>query len=251
MRSFTADDGAEIAYDVVGEGEAVVLHHGFASDAVTNFVRPGVARAIVDSGRSAVLVDARGHGASSKPHDPAAYAGERMVRDVRQLLDATGLDRAHFLGYSMGAFIGMRLAPVDERVASLVLGGVGLGQISRYVPVAAERIVEALETEHPERINDARAKAFRSFADATKADRLALAALQRAGSPFPPVDRLADIAVPTLVLNGAADTLAGPPGPLAAAIPGARAESVPGDHLSAVVQPEFRQATVRFLDALA
>ncbi len=251
MSSFVAADGAEIAYEVLGEGEAVVLHHGFASNAATNFVRPGVARAVVDSGRSAVLIDARGHGASSKPHDPRAYAGGAMVDDVRRLLDVLRLERAHFVGYSMGAFVGMRLAVVDGRLRSLVLGGVGLGQMTRNRPEVAERIAEALETAHPELVAEARARSFRTFADATKADRLALAALQRSGSLVPPLQVLAAIAVPTLVLNGTGDTLAGPPGLLAEAILGARAESVPGDHLSAVVHPEFGQAIVNFLDSLA
>lgn len=251
MRHFRAADGTEIGYDVLGEGEAVIMHHGFASDAKTNFVRPGVAGAVVESGRTVVLIDARGHGSSSKPHDPAAYSSGVFVSDVRRLLDVLDLAAAHFVGYSMGAFIGMRLAPADERVCSLVLGGVGLGQIARHRPEVSARIAEALEAKQPELVSDATARAFRSFADATKADRLALAALQRAGPPIPRLDELAAIAVPTLVLNGTADTLAGSPEPLAEAIPGARAQSVPGDHLSAVVQPEFRQAVVSFLDGLA
>ena len=56
MRFFTSFDGVEIAYDVLGEGDPVVMHHGFASDSRTNWLRPGVAAAVMDSGRQVVLV---------------------------------------------------------------------------------------------------------------------------------------------------------------------------------------------------
>jgi pimeloyl-ACP methyl ester carboxylesterase len=250
VRRFASFDGLEIAYDVLGDGDAVVLHHGFSSSSSTNWVRTRVAAAIVDSGRQAVLIDARGHGESAKPHEPAAYANGAMVNDVRSLLDVLGLESVHFVGYSMGGFVALRLAPVEPRVRSLVLGGVGLGQIRTRHPETQRLIAEALEADDPAQIASPMARSFRNFADATKADRLALAAVQRSGDLFASLEDLAKITVPTLVVNGVDDTLAGPPAPLAELISGARWESVPGDHLSAVVHPEFRQAVVNFLDSL-
>jgi pimeloyl-ACP methyl ester carboxylesterase len=250
MKRFASFDGVEIAYDVLGEGDPVVMHHGFASESVTNWVRAGVAEHVLASGFQVVLIDARGHGESGKPHDPAAYAGGAMVRDVACLLDVLELDRVHLVGYSMGSFVAMRLTPAEPRVRSLVLGGAGMGQIRTRQPAAALRIAEALEAGDPAAVTDPMARAFRNFADATGADRLALAAVQRSGSPFPSLEDLGNIAVPTLVVNGDRDTLAGPPEALAEAIRGARAKLVPGDHLSAVVQPEFRGAVVDFLTGL-
>jgi pimeloyl-ACP methyl ester carboxylesterase len=125
-----------------------------------------------------------------------------------------------------------------------------MGQIRTRRPEAALRIAEALEADEPATITDATARAFRNFADATGADRLALAAVQRSGNPFPSLEDLGRIAVPTLVVNGDRDTLVGQPQALAEAITGARAKLVPGDHLSAVVKPEFRQAIVDFLGGL-
>jgi pimeloyl-ACP methyl ester carboxylesterase len=250
MKRFASFDGVEIAYDVLGEGDPVVMHHGFASESVTNWVGAGVVELVLASGFQVVLIDARGHGESAKPHDPAAYAGGAMVRDVAALLDFLELDWVHLVGYSMGSFVAMRLAPVEPRVHSLVLGGAGLGQIRSRRPADASGIAEALEAADPATIADPTARAFRNFADATGADRLALAAVQRSGNPFPSLDDLGRIAVPTLVVTGDRDTLVGPPEALAEAIGGARAELVPGDHLSAVVQPEFRQAVVDFLAGL-
>jgi pimeloyl-ACP methyl ester carboxylesterase len=250
MKRFASFDGVEIAYDVLGDGDPVVMHHGFASDSVTNWVRAGVVEPVLASGRQVVLLDARGHGESDKPHDPAAYAGGAMVRDVAGLLDFLELEWVHLVGSSMGSFVAMRLAPTEPRVRSLVLGGAGMGQIRTRRPEAALRIAEALEADEPATITDATARAFRNFADATGADRLALAAVQRSGNPFPSLEDLGRIAVPTLVVNGDRDTLVCQPQALAEAITGARAKLVPGDHLSAVVKPEFRQAIVDFLGGL-
>ena len=249
MNRFSSFDGTQIAFEVLGEGEPVVMLHGFASDSRTNFVRPGVAQAVVDSGRRVVLIDARGHGESGKPHDPAAYGKGAMVRDVQGLLDCLHIERFDLVGYSMGAFVAVKLAPLEPRLRSLVLGGVGLAQLRRP-PGDAIRIAEALEAPDPASIAAPTPRSFRNFADATHADRFALAALQRGGDFFPAEAELGLVTVPTLVLNGAKDTLAGDPAPLAAAIPAGRSETVPGDHLSAVVQPEFRQAVVRFLESV-
>ncbi len=251
MKSFSSFDGVEIAYDVLGEGDPVVMMHGFASDSRTNWLRPGVARAVIESGRQAVLLDARGHGESAKPRDVASYTGGAMVRDVVCLLDYLGLGAAHTVGYSMGSFTAVRLAAAEPHLVSLVLGGIGLAQILDGHLDGAQEIATGLETESAESISDSRALAFRRFADATGSDRLALAAVQRAGDLLPAVDDLARIAVPSIVINGVDDSLAGSPRDLAAAIAGARWQSVPGDHLSAVVKPEFRQALVNFLDGLA
>ena len=71
-----------------------------------------------------ILLDARGHGRSDKPHEPAAYDMALMAGDVAAVLDAVNLSKAHFLGYSMGGIVGFALAKyAPERVHSLLLGG--------------------------------------------------------------------------------------------------------------------------------
>jgi pimeloyl-ACP methyl ester carboxylesterase len=247
MPRFESFDGLEIAYEEMGQGPVALLHHGFASDSVTNWVRPGVAAAVAAAGRRVVLIDARGHGRSEKPHDPASYGDHALACDVQALLDHLGVEQVDVVGYSMGAFIAMLLPAIEPRVRSLVLGGAGLGQESISGEDRVLRIAEALEADDPNGISDATARAFRNFADATGADRLALAALQRARTGPPGLAQLQAIAVPTLVVNGERDTMVGPPESLAKAIPGARFAVVPGDHISAVVKPEFRQSILDFL----
>jgi len=249
MESFASFDGVRIAFDEMGTGDAVLLHHGFASDSQINWVRPGVAGAIATAGLRAVMIDARGHGRSEKPHDAESYAGNAMARDVQALLDHLEIGDVAVVGYSMGSFVAVDVAVSDPRVRRIVLCGVGSGQASVSNRARAGRIADALSAPDKATITDPTALAFRNFADATGSDREALAAVQRSRYRPPGPDVLGSIKVPTLVVNGEADTLVGPLDSFSEAIPGAQLVIVPGDHLSAVLKPEFREAVVEFLSA--
>ncbi len=249
MERFASFDGTSIAYAVSGGGDgdggAVVLHHGFASTSEINWVRPGIVDALVKAGRRAVLIDARGHGESDHPHDPSAYGDGAMARDVRALLDHLGLRQVDIVGYSMGSFVALAVAAVEGRTRSLCLGGAGTGQVERDGE-AAEAIARALEADDPSSVTDRSGRAFRSFADATGQDRIALAAIQRSGLPFDET-AVRTIDVPTIVVNGDRDTLVGDPDSLARLMRRARSVRVPGDHLSAVVRPQFKDTVVSWV----
>src|ERR1700726_3165835 len=104
MPSFS-HDGAEIAFFDEGAGEPIVLVHGFASNKEVNWVAPGWVTTLARAGRRVIALDNRGHGASTKLYDPAAYHSERMAGDVVALLDHLGIATADVMGYSMGARI--------------------------------------------------------------------------------------------------------------------------------------------------
>ena len=248
MERFESFDGTAIAYTIAGEGPDALLLHGFAADHHVNWVAPGVVDALVAAGRRVIAYDARGHGQSDKPHDPAAYENDAMARDARALLDHLGVERVDVVGYSMGALVTTRLVPDEPRTRSAVLGGIGGRSRGRRGLSGEQRaaIATALETDDPAGIANASARAFRSFADHTGADRLALAAIQRAATPEART-RLEAFAVPTLVIAGDGDTLAGSPQMLAERIPGAVARVVKGSHLGAVADPAFRAAVVEFV----
>jgi pimeloyl-ACP methyl ester carboxylesterase len=171
-----------------------------------------------------------------------------MIKDIQLLLDHLGVERVHVVGYSMGSLVSSRLVPLEPRAASLILGGVGGRVGTEQRPMNHLAIAEALEADDPESIKNAAARAFRAFADTTGADRLALAAIQRA--PAGERAALEEITVPTLVLTGDADVLVGPPGLLADKIPGATFKVLKGDHLSAVSDPAFPRSIVEFIESV-
>ncbi|MGH2852598.1 MAG: alpha/beta fold hydrolase [Solirubrobacteraceae bacterium] len=252
MRSFKSWDQVEIAYQEWGERTAlptVVLHHGFVADANANWVATGVLDALLAAGRRVIAPDARGHGSSEKPHDPACYGEQRMARDLAVLLEVSGESQIDLVGYSMGAVVSLIFASEDQRVRRLVVGGVGSGVIEcggvdrRAVPNDA--IIDALLVEDPATIERPEAAAFRMLADALGADRKALAA--QASSIYRGDIALDRISAQALVLAGESDPLAIRPEVLSEAIPGATLQILSGDHIGAIADPRFTQSIVDFL----
>jgi pimeloyl-ACP methyl ester carboxylesterase len=247
-----ASDGVKLAYEKVGKGDAVVLVHGFGSSRQQNWKSTGWYGSLTEAGFGVVAMDCRGHGESDKPHDEVFYGHARMAEDVAMVMDAAGLAAAPLVGYSMGGFIGLRLAASSpERVSRLALGGVGEFYL-RGPRIADEgsrsRLAEALVVADKNSITDKRGRMFRDFADQPGKDRFALAACMRAMSPQLPMEILAGMGQPVLVVCGEFDDVAGAPGPLAAAFPQGQAVTIPGrDHMSAVGERKTRQAVVDFL----
>jgi pimeloyl-ACP methyl ester carboxylesterase len=257
MKTFTTWDALQIAYQEWGGDEAtgglppVVLHHGFVANANANWVATGVVDALTSAGRKVIAPDARGHGRSEKPHDPARYGEDRMARDLACLLDAIGAPQVDLVGYSMGAIVSLIFTSTDPtRVRRLAIGGVGSGVIEcggvdrRAVPNDA--IIEALEAQDASRLEVVpAAAAFRQLADALKGDREALVAQSR--SIYRGEIALDRISSPTLVLAGDTDPLAIRPQVLADAIPDATLQILAGNHIEALGDPRFTQSIVDFL----
>lgn len=240
-------DGVEIAFLDEGEGEPVVLVHGFASNKEVNWVAPGWIATLTRAGRRAIALDNRGHGASTKLYDPAAYHSTIMAEDVRSLLDHLRLPRADVFGYSMGARITAYLALAHPgRVRSAVLGGLGI-QLVEGVGLP-EELAQGLEAPSLAAVTDPMARTFRSFAEQTKSDLRALAACLRGSRQTLSRAEVERIAVPLLVAVGAKDAIAGSPQELAALIPGARALTIPDrDHMLAVGDKAFKAGVLEFL----
>jgi pimeloyl-ACP methyl ester carboxylesterase len=119
---FVDNRGVRIYYDTVGKGPPLVLHHG-TSGSGSDWVDLGYVEALKND-YQLILVDARGHGSSDKPHEPASYDLSLRTSDVVSVLDGLDLPKADFLGYSLGGWIGFGLAKhAPERFNSFVLGG--------------------------------------------------------------------------------------------------------------------------------
>jgi len=246
VERFDSFDGTKLAYEVIGSGPPVLLLHGIVVDSYINFIRPGVAGALESAGFQAVMYDQRGHGESDKPHEPQAYADHAMEKDVGAFLDHLGIERCAYVGYSMGAMIGMHVIPNEPRVAAAVLGGVGGNTVMRHEGGAgANPIAEAMLAPDKNSVNPT-VRSFRDFADLVGSDKQAIAAAASASGFRDALDP-SRIGVPTLVLCGDNDPLAGDPAELAKLIPDATSKVVGGSHLNVVNNPQFQQALVEFL----
>jgi pimeloyl-ACP methyl ester carboxylesterase len=240
-------DGVEIAYETMGEGEPILLIHGFASNRVVNWVSTGWTNLLAADGRQVIAIDNRGHGESEKLHDPAAYGAPVMADDAARLLRHLGHGRADVMGYSMGARIAAFLAMNHPSlVRSAVFAGLGERMITGVG--GAEAVARALEAESVDEVTEPGPRAFRLFADATGSDRLALAACMRSSRQKITAEALGEIAVPVLVAVGTEDDIAGLPEPLAAVLRDGRALAIPGrDHMKAVGDRVYKQGVLDFL----
>jgi pimeloyl-ACP methyl ester carboxylesterase len=235
----------EIAYLDEGEGEPIVLVHGFASNKEVNWVAPGWFAALTRAGRRAIALDNRGHGESSKLYNPADYDRAKMAEDVRALLDHLGIARADVMGYSMGARITANLALAHpKRLRSAIFGGLGIRLVSGGgLP---PNVVRALEAPSIDEVTDPQGFMFRRFAEQTKSDLRALAACAGAG-PLPR-EQVASLTIPALIAVGTKDTIAGSPQELAQLLPEGRVLEIPDrDHMLAVGDRVYKEGVLAFL----
>jgi pimeloyl-ACP methyl ester carboxylesterase len=114
----------KIYYEVEGQGPPLLLHHGLTGS-MNSFKTYGYTEALKPKYKL-ILMDARGHGKSSKLYTPDSYRLKTLVNDVVSLLDTLNVDKTHYLGYSWGGRIGLAVAKyAPDRFNSLIIGGMG------------------------------------------------------------------------------------------------------------------------------
>jgi pimeloyl-ACP methyl ester carboxylesterase len=120
----TTDDGIRLYCEQAGSGTPIVFVHEFAGDCrswepqVRHFSRR----------YRCITYNARGYPPSDVPEDIQRYSQERARDDVRAVLDGLGIERAHVVGLSMGAFATLHFGMAyGARALSLVAAGVGSG----------------------------------------------------------------------------------------------------------------------------
>lgn len=241
-------DGVRLHYEVHGpeHGSPLVAVHGFASDYRLNWVGTRWQEALTSAGFRVYGLDCRGHGHSDKPHDPKAYAIETMAADVTRLMDHVEVAAASYVGYSMGARIGLQVVlDFPDRVQRAILGGLGsTGEIT-----GSEAIAEAFLRGEP--TDDPVAQTFYRFASARPTNDLkALAACIKGLKPDMDPVRLSAVVTPILVVVGDRDELAPGAPELVELIASSRLVTIPDrDHLSAVPARDFKRAAIEFLTA--
>jgi pimeloyl-ACP methyl ester carboxylesterase len=239
----------EIAYLDEGEGEPILLVHGFASSKNVNWVYPTWVSELKKNGRRVIALDNRGHGDSSKLYDPEQYHIGTMAGDVAALMDHLGIERADIMGYSLGARITGWLAQSQpQRLRSAIFGGLGMGLIEGGGP--GETVAKALEAPSLEDVTDPVGRIFRAFADQTRSDRRALAACLRGSRRTITRDEAAGIKVPVLIAVGTKDEIAGSADALGKVIAGAKVLDIPNrDHMRAVGDKVYKTGVLEFLSA--
>ena len=229
--------GVRIHYEVEGAGPPLVLQAGLSGH-IDNWRSLGYVSALRHDYRL-ILIDARGHGQSDKPHDEASYAFDRVVADVIAVLDALGVERAHYWGYSMGGRTGFGMAKfAPTRVNGLIIGGAhpyggpGGGEfyelLKHGIAHGRDALIARMEELSGQPIPDAYAK------DLREGDLEAWLAI--AGQPRENMGSMLDhMAMPCCIYAGDADGAFANAKLASTRIPNARFFSLPGlDHLQAI-----------------
>lgn len=239
---------ADIYYEVIGEGDPVVLVHGGLGSG-RSFVNQ--IPALVDAGYQLIVIDSRGHGHSSHGPDPLSY--ELMASDVLGVMDHLGIDKADLVGWSDGAIIGLELGiNHPERLNKVVAYG------ANYTP---EGFSESTPTPEFEAFIGPFFEQMAADYEQTSPTPggfedlfTELGELSKVAPNFSE-DQLRSITVPFLILDGAEEELiaADQPTRMAELIPGAELILMPGvGHFAPVQQPEeFNRIVLEFLASSA
>jgi 3-oxoadipate enol-lactonase len=257
-------NGITMNYELVGEGDCLVLVHGAGDN-----LRMWYEQTPVFSKRYRVLAyDVRGFGETECPD--AEVSVSLLATDLRELLRTLGVDRAFVLGYSMGGRIALQLAldePSMARALIMANSGVGLGP---RPPGADERrrgLIEALERGDLETVaehmtassfspglKERNAALFERYKEIKLANdphcfaRVWATVMQ---SPPPDVSRLSRLACPVLIVAGDNDAFMSLESArlTQAAIPGSRLEVLPSGHAAALEAPDdFNRVILDFLE---
>lgn len=247
---FTADDGVELAWTEMGPKDSsarvAVLIHGYFSNAQVNWIKYGHAAKLAAKGFRVIMPDLRGHGISAKPHDPAAYPPDVLMRDGLALIAHLGLTDYDLGGYSLGARTTTRMLVNGATPRRVILSGVGLeglvhtegrGTYFRHVLTN----LGSFERGSAEWMTEA-------FLKTTKGDPEALLHILQTFVDTPR-EAIAAIAQPVAVITGAEDFDNGYGREVAELLPAGRYIEIPGNHMSAVTRPELGDSIAEFLAA--
>ena len=257
---FIESNGVKIHYLDKGEGEPVILSHGYSQD-LHMWIQPGVLDSLVNNNFRVIAYDARGHGQSDKPHDPEQY-GKNDITDVIALMDQLAITKAHIVGYSRGASIANAVrAMYPARCKTVVLGGYGLTEngnsLIRNLDIMT--IADSIDAGNARPLirelsppgvvwTEEQLQGINAMMMAQN-DQHALAAAFRAGLNHSVSDKeYRSNTVPTLALIGTGDTMLEDARAMKPLLNKLHMVEIPGtDHFSALAFPFFTKELIRFL----
>lgn len=240
-KSFTSHDGVTIAFTDEGNGEPVLLLHGFINDG-SAWEKTVLKQQLLAAGYRVIVPDQRGNGRSAKPQNPEAYANDAEVKDLMALADHLQLDKYTALGYSRGAIVLAKLLTQDDRIQRAIIGGMGIDFTN---PEWARRKLFAAAfngqptTETQEAVD---------YAKSINADLRSLY-LQQEYQPVTTPEALRTVSIPVLVIAGKEDKDNGDPGKLERLFPSGKLAIVPGNHNDTYKSMVFAAAVMAFVKA--
>jgi pimeloyl-ACP methyl ester carboxylesterase len=253
--------GTELHYLRAGEGEPLLLIQGMSATHLA-WGRPFLEQ--LERSFETIVFDNRGMGLSGPAELPFTTAD--MAADTVGLMDALELETAHVVGISMGGMIAQELALAHpERIRTLTIGASYCGgpQSSLMAPEDLQRLGEAYASGERERVframweinlspgfraEDSRFAAFAEMGSALPAPQPVVLQQMRACGAHDTHERLSRLSLPTLVIHGDVDRLLDYDNgrQIAAAIPGARLETLEGvGHMFWWEQPQRSAELVR------
>jgi len=244
MQTFQSFDGVEIAYWDQGEGESILLLHGFTASSHINWELSGIADAVLKSGRRVIMMDARGHGESDKPHNSYSYWNRAMAKDVGGLAEYLMLYDYDVLGYSMGAKVAIEAQLMFGRIRSMVLAGLEIYDKDWTLSdKERKKRVQNMLDDNPEGKDE-----YWKYANRTGGDRKAFAA-RLAGNIYPEFSHwdLKKLHLPILVINGTREYDAEK---AATFFPDAKGVSLRGSHVTVLRNKDLPNQVITFLNSV-
>ena len=238
---FKSFDGTKIYYEVKGNGEPILLVHGFIVNG-QSWKRTELYKDLLSQGYKVVILDQRGNGFSDKPHDSAAYDNDAEAKDIIGLMKHLYIKKYSAVGYSRGSIIVARLLVLDKNINKAVMGGMGAEFTN---PLWPRRIMfyHALRGDSVPEL-----KAMVDNVKKQGLDQLALAYLQRS-QPSTSKEELGKVKQPVLIICGDKDSDNGSAKELADLFKHPTYKITPGDHGGASRTKEFSIEVISFLRA--
>ena len=236
---FTSFDSTKIYYEVKGNGEPVLLVHGFIVNG-QSWKRTELYKDLLAEGYKVIIPDQRGNGFSDKPHDSTAYDNDAEAKDIMGLMKHLQIKKYSAVGYSRGSIIVARLLALDKKIKKAVMGGMGADftnpewprRIMFYKALSGDPIPEL--------------EAMVQNVKKQGLDQQALAFLQKA-QPSTSKDALAAVKQPVLIICGDKDSDNGSAKELADVFKHSIYKITPGDHNNASRTKEFSTEIISFL----
>ncbi len=138
----STSDGVRLHAEITADGDPILFVHEFGGD--QRSWKPQVR--FFSRRYRCITFNARGYPPSAVPPVPSSYSQQRAVEDLREVLDQTGVDRAHIVGLSMGGFAALHFGlQCPDRAVSLAVASVGFGAEKQHEAYCRQISVDIAE----------------------------------------------------------------------------------------------------------